>query len=171
MHATIILLRILHILSALFWVGTLLFMTFYLFPTLATVGPAGDSVMAGLQKRGMLVALPVAGIVAILSGAGLMWAVSGGNFGAWASTSVGRAFSMAGGLAILAFLIGVIVARPTGEKMIQTSKAMNAATTSSERSALQATLTGLQKRLAATTISVAVLVLLAAAGMAVARYM
>jgi hypothetical protein len=171
MHATIILLRLVHILSALFWVGTILFTTFYLFPTLATVGPAADPVMGGLQKRGMLVALPGSGVVAILSGAGLMWAVSGGSLGAYAATPVGRTFSMSGGLAILALLLGLIVARPTGQKMIQTSKAMNSATDASSRATLQAELTGLQKRLATAMISVAVLVLLAAAGMAVARYM
>jgi uncharacterized membrane protein len=38
MHIAIILLRVIHILSAIFWVGTLLFTTFYLFPTFATAG-------------------------------------------------------------------------------------------------------------------------------------
>jgi uncharacterized membrane protein len=171
MHATIILLRIVHILSALFWVGTLLFTTFYLFPTLASVGPAADAVMAGLQKRGMLTALPASAVVAILSGATLLWATSGGSVGAYAATPVGRTFSMAGGLAIIAFIIGVVIARPTGQQLIQASADLHAAPAGPGRTALEARVAALRKRLATTTVVVALLVVLAAAGMAVARYM
>jgi uncharacterized membrane protein len=171
MHATIILIRVIHILSAIFWVGTLLFTTFYLFPTLASVGASADTVMAGLQKRGMLRAIPGSGVVAILSGATLLWLTSGGSMSAYARTPVGRTFMNSGGIAILAFLIGIIVARPAGMKIIQVSKELNAAPPGPARDALEAQVASLRKRLSTTTIIVSLLVMLAAAGMAVARYM
>ena len=56
MHAAVIALRLIHILSAIFWVGTLLFTTFYLFPATAKAGPAAGPVMGNLRDRGFLLA-------------------------------------------------------------------------------------------------------------------
>src|SRR5437868_6529522 len=113
-----IFLRLVHILSAILWVGTLLFTTFYLFPTLAQAGSAAGPVMDGLRKRGFILLMPLAGLVTLLSGATLLWVTSGGNMAAYSQTAVGRTFSMAGGLAIVAFLLGVIVGKPAGERLM-----------------------------------------------------
>jgi uncharacterized membrane protein len=167
----IIFLRLIHILSATFWVGTLLFTAFYLFPSLRAAGPAAGPVMSGLQKRGFLIALPLSGLLTLLSGATLIWMVSGGNIGAYSQTSSGRTFTMAGGLAIIAFLLGVTIARPAGEKMMKLTPEVSAMPEGPARAAMQNQIAALQRRVGISTMAISLLVVIAAAGMAVARYM
>ena len=167
----IVILRLVHILSATFWVGTLLFTAFFLFPALTEAGPAAGAVMGGLRKRGFLIALPVSALLTLLSGASLLWIASGGDIGAYSRTPVGRVFTMAGGLAIIGFLIGLIVARPAGEKLMQLTPEMAAMPEGPARAALQGQVAGLQRRVAMSTVFVSILVIIAASGMAVARYM
>lgn len=167
----IVILRLVHILSATFWVGTLLFTAFFLFPALTEAGPAAGAVMGGLRKRGFLIALPVSALLTLLSGASLLWIASGGDIGAYSRTPVGRVFTMAGGLAIIGFLIGLIVARPAGEKLMQLTPEMAAMPEGPARAALQGQIAGLQRRVAMSTVFVSILVIIAASGMAVARYM
>jgi hypothetical protein len=166
-----ILLRLIHILFAIVWAGTLLFTTFYLFPTLASVGPAAAPVMDGLKKRGFLLVMPLTALVTVLSGAMLLSKASGGSMALYSQTAVGRMFSMAGGLAILAFLIGLIVGKPAGEKLMKLTSQVATMPEGPVRAAIQSQITGLQARVKVVTLSVSVMVILAAAGMAVARYM
>ncbi len=63
------LLRFLHILSAIFWVGTTLFMVFFLDPAIRAAGPDGGKVMQKLigGSRFSLV-IPASGLVVVLTG-------------------------------------------------------------------------------------------------------
>src|SRR5690349_2297829 len=117
MQAELIVLRVVHVLCGVIWVGTAVFMAFFLGPALQTMGPAAGQVMGGLQKRKFMVVLPVVALLAMLSGLRLMMIVSS-NFGpGYFQTSVGKTFAGAGVLAILAFVIGLLVNRPTMVKM------------------------------------------------------
>jgi uncharacterized membrane protein len=167
----IIILRLIHILSAVFWVGTLLFTAFYLFPALRVIGPAAGPVMAGLQKRGFLIALPVSGLVTLLSGVALIWVVSGGNMSAYSRTSTGRMFTMAGGLAVIAFFLGIAISRPAGGKLMKLTPEMATMPEGPARTAIQTQIAALQQRVGISTMVISILVIIAAAGMAVARYM
>lgn len=46
MYAELLILRIVHVLSGTFWVGSMLFTMIFLFPSLQEAGPAAGSVMA-----------------------------------------------------------------------------------------------------------------------------
>jgi hypothetical protein len=166
-----IILRLVHILSAIVWVGTLVFTSFYLLPALRAAGPAGAPVMAGLQKRGFMILLPVTGLLTVLSGMIVIWMASGGNVGAYSQTSAGRTFTMAGGLAIIAFGLGIALSRPAGAKLLKLGTEMAATADEPARAAIQTQIVELQRRLAISTMVVTLLALIAASGMAVARYM
>ncbi len=166
-----IILRLIHVLSAIVWVGTLVFTSFYLLPVLRAAGPAAGPVMAGLQRRGFLILLPVTGLLTVLSGAIVIWMVSAGNVGAYSQTSAGRTFTMAGGLAIIAFLLGITLSRPVGTRLLKLGAELATTPEGPPRAAIQDQIAGLQRRLALSTLFVTVLALIAASGMAVARYM
>lgn len=169
---TLIVLRLLHILSGILWAGAVVFATFYLFPALRSAGPAAAGpVMAGLIKRGMMVALPLVALVSVVSGLWLVWLASGGDLAAYARTPSGHWFTTSGGLAILAFIIGVTVSRPAGIESGRLAAQMATVSDPGEREALGARIAKLQHRNNLALRIVSVLVLLAAMGMAVARYM
>lgn len=167
----LILMRLIHVLSGIFWVGTFLFVTFYLFPTVSSAGPAAAGpVMGGLQRRGFMTVLPIVALVAIASGLLLVWMRSGGAVGAYARGPEGRVFTGAGGLAIVAFLIGISVVRPAAMASGKLMQELATLPPGPERDATQNRVAALQRRGTLANRIVAALLLLAAAGMAIARY-
>jgi uncharacterized membrane protein len=165
----LIVLRIIHVLCGIIWVGTAVFMGFFLGPALATMGPAAGQVMGGLQKRKFMVVLPVVAILAMLSGLRLMMIMSG-NFGAgYFQSPMGRTFAGAGAAAILAFIIGIAVNRPTMEKMGRLQQSM--ASDPVSKDAIAAEIKKLQGRMVYAGTIVTLLLIAAAIGMAIARYM
>lgn len=59
MSAELIVLRLVHVLGGIFWVGSGLFMVFFLVPAMGTVGPTAGQVMGGLQQRRLITVVPV----------------------------------------------------------------------------------------------------------------
>ena len=55
----IIILRLVHVLGGLIWVGAGVFNVLFVGPALARSGPAAGSVMAEMRRRGMFVFLPI----------------------------------------------------------------------------------------------------------------
>jgi uncharacterized membrane protein len=170
LHLTVIGLRIVHVLSAMFWVGTALFNAFFLFPAMTASGPNAGPVMAALQKRGMLVVLPLAAVLTILSGFTLFWILSGGALGAFASTRVGGTFATAGAFAFVAFVFGMLVARPSAIAAGRLAREAGGVSDPAQRASLQQRVGAMQRRASWSNTVVMVLVVAAAIGMAVARY-
>ena len=165
----LIVLRVIHIVGGIIWVGGALFMAFFLGPVLQTLGPTAGQVMGGLQKRKFMVILPVIALLTMLSGLRMLMLLSS-NFGAgYFQTGAGKTFSMAGAAAIAAFLVGIAVNRPTMVKMGTLQQSM--ASDQVSKDAIAAEVKRLQQRLARAGWVVTVLLLIAAFGMAVARYM
>lgn len=168
MPAELITLRLIHILGGILWVGSGLFSTFFLTPALARAGGAtAGQVMAGLQQRKMFVVMPIAAILTILSGMRLWWIVGGGMH--YFQHRSGHVYAMSGLLAIVAFLLGMFVGRPAAARI--GTLARSAAADESSRTAIADEVARLQKRATLSGYVVVVLLLLAAAGMAVARYL
>ena len=171
MTAEVIVLRIIHIMSGVFWVGGLMFQAIFLMPVLATVGPAAGAVMGGLVRRKLPVVMPVLAILTLLSGFRLLMIDSANFSGSYFSSPVGRTFSIAGGIATLAFIIGMATVRPAMMKAAALGQQMAAATDDATRSRISAEMTATRKRgMLGNTIVLAMLIL-AVLGMAVARYM
>lgn len=171
MTAEVIVLRIIHILGGVFWVGGLAFQAMFLMPVLANAGPAAGVVMGGLVKRKLPVIMPVLALLTVLSGLRLLMIASANFSGSYFSSPVGRTFSMAGGLAIVGFILGMIMVRPAMMKAAALGQQMASATDDATRSRLAAEMAAVRSRGAVGNNVVMVLLLLALVGMATARYM
>src|SRR5262244_1789495 len=99
-------LRFLHIISGVFWVGGSLFAARFLMPSLRAAGPAAGPVLAELAKRRVPAAMMGASLVNVASGIWMMVIVSGGAPGVWMLSPMGRTIAIGGGLAILAVIVG-----------------------------------------------------------------
>jgi hypothetical protein len=168
MQAELQVLRFLHIVCGILWVGGATFMGLFIFPSVQEAGPAGGQVMQGLLKRKVPVIMPILALVTILAGVRLLWRASAGS-SAYFSSPAGMTFSIAGAIAILAFLHGFATARPLANKMGAVMQQMQAPGANKE--ALGAEAKSLQAKLGKHMKITAVLLLIASAGMALGRYM
>lgn len=166
----LITLRLVHIVLGSLWVGMALFSSFLLVPAFQDAGPDGGKVAAALQRRGMMTLVPIVAIGTLLSGLALLWIVSGHFSATYMRSPMGRTFSMGGGLAILAWMIGMVIMRPA---MMQSTALMAslASAAEPERAAAQVRLGRLRARGAMSGKVVTALLLLAVSAMAVARYL
>ena len=171
MSAEIIILRLIHILTGVFWVGGMALMALFIMPALAGSGPAAGPVMSALNQKKFPVVMPVVALLTIFSGIRLLMIDSASFAGGYFQSAVGRTFSMAGGLAILAFLFGMAIVRPTMMKAVGISEQLAGAPDEAARSRLMTDMTALRSRAALGNMIVLVLLILALTGMAVARYM
>jgi uncharacterized membrane protein len=114
MDGWLILLRIVHIGSAMVWFGGAIIAGFFLAPTAAALGQAGQPFMDHLmRRRRMGIFFPIVAGLTILSGAALYWRDSGGLQAAWVGSSIGLAFTIGGLAAIVAFIGGGILVGPS----------------------------------------------------------
>jgi uncharacterized membrane protein len=169
MQAELLVLRLVHVLGGIFWVGSGLFTSFFLLPSLTQVGPAAGPVMMQLQKRKLFVTLPIVAIVTMLSGLRLMAIISGGFSRDYFATTMGKTYAVSGIAAIVAFLLSLIVARPAAIRAASLSQLSASDGASKER--IAAELRALQRRAARSSVLAVALLLLSAAGMAIARYL
>jgi uncharacterized membrane protein len=170
MTAEILVLRLLHVVGGIFWVGATLLQGLFLFPALMESGPAAGAVMAGLQKRKLMSILPVVAILTILSGARLMMIGSASSGGAYFQSNMGRTLTLGAAAGIIALAIGMMVGRPSAMRAGQLNARM-AKASDAERSTLAAELAAITRRAGVASKTVTVLLLIAASAMAVARYL
>lgn len=165
----VIILRLIHVLGGIMWVGGGAFNALFLLPAMASAGPAAGPVMAGLQRRRMMTVLPIIALLTILSGLRLLM-INGSMAPAYFQSRQGMTFSLSGGIAIVGFVVGLTLVRPAMVKAAQLAAAQ-ATAPESERASMGAEIGRLRRRGAIGNTLVAYAVFLAAAGMAVARYL
>lgn len=169
--AELIVLRLIHVMGGIFWVGAMMYNTFFLMPAMNAAGPqASGAVSKGLVARHVFTVMPVVAILTMLSGFRLMQITSAGFSSTWFQSMSGRTFAMGGLAAIVAFVGGMLLARPTMMKMGATM-AERAAAPADKHAALDAKIAALRARGAIVNGTVSFLLLAAAAAMAVARYL
>ena len=170
MHAEIIVLRLIHILSGIFWVGSGMYANFFLVPALRESPAVLGQVMAGLMRRRVFRVIEIAAGLTILSGLRLMWIDSSGFSGSYFATGTGRTFAISGVFAIIAAVFNFGVARPTMLRAGAVAASLAASADAGEKARLTQELDRLRKRgTIAATLAVS-FGILAASGMAVARY-
>ena len=114
MDGWLILLRIVHIGSAMSWFGGAIVGGFFLQPAAAALGQAGQPFMDYLMKRRRMgIFFPIVAGLTVVSGAALYWRDSDGLQAAWISSPTGLAFTIGGLAAIAAFLGGFILIGPS----------------------------------------------------------
>ncbi len=169
MPAELLVLRLVHILCGTFWVGSGVFTAFFLTPALAAPGVDAMKVFASLANRRLFVVLPVSALLTIGSGARLMSIASAAAGGSYFASASGKTFAASGACAVLAFVLSLLLGRPLFARAAQLVTSA-AGKPEGERAEVMRRAAQLRQRGAiASTIAVTLLVL-AAAGMSVARY-
>jgi hypothetical protein len=171
MRAELLILRLVHILTGITWVGSGIYVALFLIPALMANRQLMPQVMEGLQRRRAFVILPTLGLLTLLSGIRLLWIDSAGFADSYMQTGPGKTFSLGGTAAIIAFALQVFVARPAGAKLGAIAAELAASSAATDRERLSAQADRLRKRNAMATLAAVVFGVLAASAMAVARYM
>ena len=164
-----ILLRLIHILGGLFWVGAMVLLAGFLLPTARATGPAGGNFMRYLmQHRRLQVYLGLAALLTVLSGLVMYGRMAAATHGAWAGSGPGIAYGLGALAALLAAAVGGSIGSSAGRRMLAVGEAIGAGGPSPEQ---QAELARLQSRMALGARIAATLLVLAASAMAVGRYL
>lgn len=165
-----LILRFLHIVAGSVWVGAVVMTAFYLMPSVIAAGPAGGQVMRQIGERKLPVLMMTLMALTLLSGLGMMGDLAARTDGTWFSTTMGRTISLGAAFAIIAAVYGMVVNRPTADKMQKLGAAIQAGggpPNAEQAAQMQA----LQARMLTASRVVAFLLLLAVAAMAVGRYL
>ena len=164
--------RVLHIVSGIFWVGSAFFVTVFLEPTAAELGPEAGPVMAHLMEK-RKVGQIITGIAAftVIGGLFLYWRDwhAYASFSVWIHSGFGGVLTVGAVCAIVAFFLGTGGIPPTINKMNALSKEM-AATAGPPAPEQIASMAGLQHRLKIISRTDLALVTIAILAMATARY-
>lgn len=171
MNAELIVLRFVHIVGGVFWVGTGLFTSLFLVPALARSGPAAGQVMGALQQLRLFTVLPVVALLTMVSGIRLMWIVSGGFSANYMDSRMGQMLMWSATAAIVAFVMSLVISRPAAVRSATLAQALGSAANDAERQRIQAELATVRKRGAVAGVAGVILAIIAAGGMAVARYL
>ena len=164
--------RIVHIVSGIFWVGSAFFVSVFLEPTIEAVGPAGGPVMSHLMEK-RKVGVIITGIAAftVIGGLFLYWRDwhAYPSFGVWIGFAFGRVLTVGAVCAIIAFFVGSGGIPPTINKMNALGKQM-AESGGPPAPEQVAAMKGLQHRLKIIGRVDLALVTIAILSMATARY-
>ncbi|HEX8991658.1 MAG TPA: hypothetical protein VF784_08250 [Anaerolineales bacterium] len=110
MNILVIVLRLVHILSGVFWLGSAMVSAFFLGPAVAATGEAGQKMMGHMITKGrMSVRITGAAILTVLAGAGLYWIDSHGLTSAWTSSGPGWGFGIGALFALAGLGLGLQV--------------------------------------------------------------
>ncbi len=118
MDLYMVIVRILHIVAGVFWVGAGAFFFFFIEPTATKLGPGAGPFMTEMTvRRKMPIVFTVSAVLTIVAGGLLYWRSSGGFDLDWITSETGMTFTLGAIAAILAFLGGLILIRPRVERM------------------------------------------------------
>lgn len=165
------LLRLIHILAGICWVGGVVVVAFFLLPAARTLGPAGAPMIRELNgARKFPVFMQTVSWLTLLSGGVLAWRDAGALGMRWFEQGMGLVLGIGAAFALAAAVIGMAVNAPTAKKMATIgARAQQSGRQPTEEEA--STIRSLQDRLFNASRAVVVLLLLASAAMASARYM
>jgi len=163
-------LRIVHIALGVFWAGGMLFMNFVIGPALGSLGPDGLKVMRALHRRKYFQIVLTVALLTILAGVDLMRRDSAGFDPAWFRSRFGMGISTGMIAAIIAFLIGAFMIRPTMNRILSIADEMEAAEPAA-RPAIAARIASVRARFIAMGSVASLFIIIAVVAMAVARYL
>ena len=112
------LLRAIHIVGGVLWVGGVVVVGLFLLPATQAVGPAAQPMMQFIMGRRKLpVYMMSLGVVTTLGGLLLFYRNVSLSGGAWARSPMGVGISIGAAAAILALIVGMTVSAPAAKKM------------------------------------------------------
>ncbi|HET9909244.1 MAG TPA: hypothetical protein VFQ23_21525 [Anaerolineales bacterium] len=108
------LLRIVHIVAGIFWVGGALIMAFFISPTIGATGEAGQKFVGHLMNNlKFSTRMMIASGLTILAGFILYWIDSDGFTSAWMQSGAGTGFGIGAAFALIGLVFGILVGRTT----------------------------------------------------------
>lgn len=166
-----VVLRVIHILSGVYWAGSVFLFSTILQPAVQDLGPDGGKVMVKLFERGYLTILPIAAVLTVGSGVWLLWIASSGFTPEWMGSTTGIVLSTGGTLAIAALAVGLGVMRPSGMRLWAIARELPTITDEGTRNARMAEMQARRIRLGVAGRIVFFLLIAAVLAMASARYL
>jgi uncharacterized membrane protein len=171
MHAEFLALRLVHVLSAITWLGGGILTAFFLMPAISGSQTAMAEVIAGLKRRRFFVFQPIVATLTILSGLRLLWIDSAGFAGSYFDSATGKAFSWGGLSAIIAYIISYGIAFPLNTRAAKIGARLRDVVAVPERESLTTDMNRTRRRAVIATLATVSFGILAASAMAVARYL
>ena len=114
MELDLIVLRLLHIVAGVFWVSSAWFFFLFVEPTAAELGPESERFMNGMMvRRKAPIFITIASVTTVLAGLALYWRASAGLTAAWITSGPGIGFTVGAVAAIVAFVAGLAIIKPT----------------------------------------------------------
>ena len=161
------LLRIIHIVGGVIWVGGTLIMTFFIGPTVNATDQAGQRFVGHLMNNLKFSSrMAAASGATILAGVILYWIDSQGFTSPWMTSGAGRGFGIGAAFALIGFVYGILIGRTT-KTMAQLGAQMQGNPSSAQLAQLQT----IRKQQATYSTISTVTLLLAVIFMAIARYL
>ena len=112
MNYLTLILRLIHIIGGVFWVGGALTMYFFISPTIGATAEAGQKFAGHLMtKAGLTRIMTSAAIAAVLAGFALYWLDSDGFTSAWLNSGPGKGFGIGAFFALVGLVAGIMVGR------------------------------------------------------------
>ena len=122
MNTEILILRLFHIFTGVFWAGGVFYLAFFIFPAVNAMGPDGGKFMQQLSRtKKMPTIMTAMGLLNVLAGIRMMQIVSGNFQAAWFQSGMGLAITIGSIAAIGALSIGMFFNKPRAEKMAKIS--------------------------------------------------
>ena len=169
MSILILLVRLIHIFSGVFWAGSLFVLAWFIQPAAKATGPDSAKFMQRLLGGPWTVALTLTPPLTVLAGLMLYWIDSAGLRVEWMGSPSGIGFTIGGLAGLTAFFIGFFPLRRTSLKLMALNTEIQAARrppTPEESSRLGA----FQAQMTTYVLYTAVCLVVAVAAMAPARY-
>jgi hypothetical protein len=166
----LLILRLIHILSAVFWAGGVIHLAMFIMPSVNTSMPEGGKVMQRLiAGYHFPTYMATAGALTVLSGLMMYDNLSRHFSTEWIGSSHGLCLTIGALSAITAFLLGILINKPRADKMGRIGKEIMQA--GGKPTEVQiAKMTALRMGITSLTKVMAVLVLVAVICMAAAKY-
>ncbi len=159
-------LRIIHIVGGVFWVGGSLVMTFFVVPSVGTLGESGQKFVGHLMNNLKYSSrMAAASGSAVLAGA-ILFGLDARAGAAWARSSFAIGLSIGAAFALIGFVLGILISR-SSKAMAQLAAQIQGKPTSEQLTRMQS----IQKQQATYSIVTSVALVLAVVFMAIARYL
>ena len=160
------LLRIIHIVGGVFWVGGTLIMTFFIGPTIGATAEAGQRFVGHLMNNLKFSnRMSAAAGSTVAAGFILYWIDSHGFTSQWMHSGAGRGFGIGAGFALIGFVFGILVGQTT-KAMARLGAQMQGKPSAEQLSQMQT----IRKQQGTYSIITTVALILALVFMATARY-
>lgn len=126
MDPLFIVLRLVHVVAGVLWVGGAVFVFRHVEPTAKELGPRAEPFMTSLfETRKIAIYFTILSALTVLAGTWLFWIDSAGDPIGWITRdATGMAFGIGGLAAWVAFILGLVAVKPAAEELGAAGAAM-----------------------------------------------